>query len=85
MGTTLFPGRGGGGRLSPLSSRKQVGWPVDQAFLFSVVLGFIDNLAFKPIVLGMEFSGTVLETGADVSTVKEVNELKSRELMCVEP
>lgn len=50
-----------------------------------MVLGFIDNLAFKPIVLGMEFSGTVLETGADVSTVKEVNELKSRELMCVEP
>lgn len=27
----------------------------------------------------MEFSGTVLETGTDVSTVKEVNELKSRE------
>lgn len=46
-------------------------------------LGFLDNLVFKPFVLGMEFSGIVLETGADVSTVKEVNELKSKELMCV--
>lgn len=72
-----------GEHLSPPSSRKLTGWPVDHAFFISMVPGFIDNLVFKQFVLGMEFSGTVLETGTDVSTVKEVNKLKSRELMCV--
>lgn len=79
----LGMGEGWGGHLSPLSSRKWIGWPVGQAFLISVVLGFIDNLVFKQFVLGMEFSGTVLEIGTDVSIVKEVSEVKSRELMYV--
>ena len=58
---------------NPFGSRKLVGQPVDQSFPISLVLGFTDNLIFKQFVLGMEFSGMVLETGTDVSTVKEVN------------
>lgn len=56
---------------------------MDQDLLTSMALGFTDNLISKPFVLGMEFSGTVLETGTDVSTVKEVTLLKFRELMCM--
>lgn len=66
-----------GEALKPLSFRKLV----DQDLLTSMMLGSTDNLISKQSVLGMEFSGTVLETGTDVSTVKEVNVLKSRELM----
>lgn len=47
-------------------------------FLAFVVLGFMDNLILKPFVLGLEFAGIVLETGAEVSTVKEVSS-KSRD------
>lgn len=57
---------------------------MDPDLLTSMVLGFTDSLISKPFVLGMEFSGTVLETGTDVSTVKEVNVLKFRELMCMQ-
>lgn len=64
---------GGSGTLTPSQLQKAGRWAVDQDFLTSMVLGFIDNLIFKQFLLGMEFSGTVLETGKDVSTVKEVN------------
>ena len=51
---------------------------MDLDFLTSMVLGFMDNLILKPFVSGLEFAGIVLETGADVSTVKEVSS-KSRD------
>lgn len=46
---------------------------MDREFSTSMVLGFTDNLIFKQFVLGMEFSGTVLETGTEVSTLKKVH------------